>query len=214
MGRCSGIGDVYTYDYKLRNPKTRNVGFGYYDPEIIKTRPDPNGTVLVDGVLSVLEESKSKPEPEPKMEEIVVGNQIWMKNSYNVDNMGTTKNGIKYYSYQECDKIYKNKIYPENFVLPNMNDVLILRKHLVEHPEDCKLFAQKYTGEIHTCLKYWNERLVLWYNKCDYVPKLLERGRMILQSNFDIDIEGKKNIYSTLAVAHRFIPIRLIKKVS
>jgi hypothetical protein len=36
MGRCSGIGDVYTYDYKLRNPKTRNVGFGYYDPEIIK----------------------------------------------------------------------------------------------------------------------------------------------------------------------------------
>ena len=214
MSRNCGIGEVYTYHYKDVNPKTRNCGFGYYDPEKVKTKPDPNGKVLVDGVLSVFDIGKPEPKPEPKMEEIVVGNQIWMKNSYNVDNMGTTKNGIKYYSYQECDKIYKNKIYPENFVLPNMNDVLILRKHLVEHPEDCKLFAQKYTGEIHPCLKYWNERLVLWYNKCDYIPKLWERGRMILQSNFDIDIEGKKNIYSTLAVAHHFIPIRLIKKVS
>lgn len=216
MGRCCGIGDVYTYDYKLRNPKTRNVGFGYYDPEIIKTRPDPNGTVLVDGVLSVLEEGKPKPEPkpEPKMEEIVVGNQIWMKNSYNIDNMGITKNGITYYNYPEISKIYNQKIYPENFVMPTKNDVLILRKYLIEHPEQCSYFAQQYTGEIHPNLKDWNKRLVLWYNRCDYLPPHHDTVRTVLHSIFDLDLKGNKNIYSTLATYKHSIPIRLIKKVA
>lgn len=62
-----GIGDVYTYDYKQVH-KTRNVGFGYYDPAKVSTTSSTDGYVLVDGVLSVVNEGESSgpgPGPEP-----------------------------------------------------------------------------------------------------------------------------------------------------
>lgn len=89
MGKnMRGIGTVYTYDYKLRNPKTRNVGFGYYDPSKVFYKEDPNGYVMVDGVLVSLTDKPSSPSPvDPYTYEqigdkvyktIKVGNSIWM----------------------------------------------------------------------------------------------------------------------------------------
>ena len=63
--RLLGIGDVYTYDYKQVH-KTRNVGFGYYDPNKVSTTSSTDGYVLVDGVLSVVnEDGSSEPGPDP-----------------------------------------------------------------------------------------------------------------------------------------------------
>lgn len=63
--RLLGIGDVYTYDYKQVH-KTRNVGFGYYDPNKVSTTSSTDGYVLVDGVLSVVnEDESSEPGPDP-----------------------------------------------------------------------------------------------------------------------------------------------------
>ena len=63
--RLLGIGDVYTYDYKQVH-KTRNVGFGYYDPNKVSTTSSTDGYVLVDGVLSVVnEDGSSEPGPGP-----------------------------------------------------------------------------------------------------------------------------------------------------
>ena len=89
MGKnMRGIGTVYTYDYKLRNPKTRNVGFGYYDPNKVFFKEDPNGYVMVDGKLVSLTDTKVDPSPvDPYTYEqigdkvyktIKVGNSIWM----------------------------------------------------------------------------------------------------------------------------------------
>lgn len=63
--RLLGIGDVYTYDYKQVH-KTRNVGFGFYDPNKVSTTSSTDGYVLVDGVLSVVnEDGSSEPGPTP-----------------------------------------------------------------------------------------------------------------------------------------------------
>lgn len=63
--RLLGIGDVYTYDYKQVH-KTRNVGFGYYDPNKVSTTSSTDEYVLVDGVLcKVNEMGSSSPEPTP-----------------------------------------------------------------------------------------------------------------------------------------------------
>lgn len=60
-----GIGEVYTYDYKQVH-KTRNVGFGYYDPNKVSTTSSTDGYVLVDGVLSVVnEDGSNEPGPTP-----------------------------------------------------------------------------------------------------------------------------------------------------
>lgn len=80
--RLLGIGDVYTYDYKQVH-KTRNVGFGYYDPNKVSTTSSTDGYVLVDGVLSVVNEDGSNepgptpPEPFP-YRTVKIGNQTWM----------------------------------------------------------------------------------------------------------------------------------------
>lgn len=79
--RLLGIGDVYTYDYKQVH-KTRNVGFGYYDPNKVSTTSSTDGYVLVDGVLSVVNEDGSSepgPGPEPfNYRTVEIGNQTWM----------------------------------------------------------------------------------------------------------------------------------------
>lgn len=58
MSRNIGIGNVYTYDYKLENPKSRNVGFGYYDKDKVYTVQNDNGKVNVDDVISNITNDK------------------------------------------------------------------------------------------------------------------------------------------------------------
>lgn len=58
MSRNIGIGNVYTYDYKLENPKSRNVGFGYYDRDKVYTVQNDNGKVNVDDVISNITNDK------------------------------------------------------------------------------------------------------------------------------------------------------------
>lgn len=95
--RLLGIGDVYTYDYKQVH-KTRNVGFGYYDPNKVSTTSSTDGYVLVDGVLSVVnEDGSSKPEPTPPAppwEEVKIGDQTWADR-----NLAYSAEGIKYIGY-------------------------------------------------------------------------------------------------------------------
>lgn len=58
MSRNIGIGNVYTYDYNLENPKSRNVGFGYYDRDKVYTVQNDNGKVNVDDVISGITKDK------------------------------------------------------------------------------------------------------------------------------------------------------------
>ena len=86
MGKnMRGSGTVYTYDYKLRNPKTRNVGFGYYDPTKVFYKEDPNGYVMVDGVLVSLTDKPSPADPytyeqigDKVYKTVKIGNTVWM----------------------------------------------------------------------------------------------------------------------------------------
>lgn len=83
MGRIAGIGDVYTYDYKQKHPKTRNVGFGYYDPNKVFTKPDKNGEVKVDDVLSTICKEDEAPKDYviiggKKYKTVKIGSQTWL----------------------------------------------------------------------------------------------------------------------------------------
>ena len=104
-----GIGSVYTYDYKLRNPKTKNVGFGYYDPSKVFFKEDPNGYVMVDGKLvSLTDKPADAPEPvdpytyeqigDKTYKTIQVGNTIWM-----AENLDFKWEGLTIDSTQVCD---------------------------------------------------------------------------------------------------------------
>lgn len=58
MSKNVGIGNVYTYDYKLEHPETKNIGFGFYDKDKVYTVQDDNGKVNVDDVISGITKDK------------------------------------------------------------------------------------------------------------------------------------------------------------
>lgn len=58
MSKNVGIGNVYTYDYKLEHPETKNIGFGLYDSTKVCTVMNEYGKVKVDDNLSNIEVDK------------------------------------------------------------------------------------------------------------------------------------------------------------
>ena len=58
MSKNVGIGNVYTYDYKLEHPETKNIGFGLYDKDKVYTVQNDDGKINVDDVASYITKDK------------------------------------------------------------------------------------------------------------------------------------------------------------
>jgi uncharacterized protein (TIGR02145 family) len=114
--RLLGIGDVYTYDYKQVH-KTRNVGFGYYDPNKVSTTSSTDGYVLVDGVLSVVnEDGSSEPGPGPISDETTIGNQVWKNVDLSYNDGGNGIITAQYHQEIEPGKYPSATYYSRNAV--------------------------------------------------------------------------------------------------
>ncbi len=117
----NGIGEVYT----TRIQKPHFCGLGVYDPNKVFTKPDENGKVKVDGVLSkIVKEPVDKNFviiAGKKYNTVTFGDKIWMAEPLQIELEGTVKNTDKtfgvYYSTTDIEKILE--MIPEGWRIPN-----------------------------------------------------------------------------------------------
>lgn len=119
----NGIGEVYTY----RKQEKVNKGYGFYDPSKVFTKPDVNGKVKVDGVLSSICKENEAPKDHITIggkiyHFVTIGTQTWLTRNLEYK---FRDSGIWYYNNDES--------YGEKYgLLYNYDSVTYLIEHTNE----------------------------------------------------------------------------------